>query len=131
MNKVILMGRLTTAPELKQTQSGTAVTRFSIAVRRRFAKEGQQDTDFINCTAWSKTAEFICKYFAKGAMIAVSGEIQTSTWEDESGKKQYRTEVVASEAYFTGEKKESPSNEPSAPSFDDFGGFSEPVPWEG
>lgn len=107
MNKVILMGRLTRDPELSQTPQGTAVARFSIAVNRRFAKEGQQQADFINCTAWRQQAEFICRYFKKGSMIAVVGSIQTRSWDGQDGKKQYATEVVADEVYFTGSKAES------------------------
>lgn len=107
MNKVILMGRLTKDPELRQTQSGINCCGFSVAVNRRFAKEGQQNVDFINCTAWRQTAEFICNYFHKGAMIAVVGSLQTRTWENTDGKKQYATEVLADEVYFTGSKSES------------------------
>lgn len=106
MNKVILMGRLTADPEMKQTPSGTAVAVFTIAVNRRFAKEGQQQADFIRCTAWKQQAEFICKYFKKGSMICVVGNIQTRSWDGQDGKKQYSTDVVVEEAYFTGEKKE-------------------------
>lgn len=105
MNKVILMGRLTKDAEFVQAPQGVAVARFAIAVNRRFAKEGQQQADFINCTAWRQTAEFICKYFKKGNMIAVVGSIQTRSWDGQDGKKQYATEVVADEVYFTGEKK--------------------------
>ena len=107
MNKVILMGRLTHDPEYSQTPSGVSMTRFSIAVNRRFAKEGQQQADFINCTAWRQQAEFICKYFKKGSMIAIVGNIQTSSWSGRDGKKQYSTDVIVDEVYFTGEKKES------------------------
>ena len=106
MNKVILMGRLTRDPELQQTPQGTSVCRFTVAVNRRFAKEGQQTADFISCTAWRQTAEFICKYFKQGSMIAVVGSIQTRTWESQDGKKQYATDVVVDEAYFTGSKTE-------------------------
>ena len=107
MNKVILMGRITKDPELKHTPQGVSVCSFSIAVNRRFAKEGQQNADFINCIAWRNTAEFITKYFHKGSMIAVVGSIQTRTWEDANGKKQYATEVSVDEAYFTGSKENS------------------------
>lgn len=107
MNKVILMGRLTRDPEMRQTPNGVAVCSFSIAVNRRFAKEGQQTADFINCTAWRQQAEFICKYFQKGSMIAVVGSIQSRTWENQEGKKQYSTDVVVDEVYFTGSKNES------------------------
>ena len=106
MNKVVLMGRLTRDPELQQTPQGTSVCRFTVAVNRRFAKEGQQTADFISCTAWRQTAEFICKYFKQGSMIAVVGSIQTRTWESQDGKKQYATDVVVDEAYFTGSKTE-------------------------
>ena len=101
LNKVILMGRLTKDPEQRQTPNGTTVTRFSIAVNRRFAKD---TTDFINCVAWKKTGEFISRYFSKGSMIAVVGSIQSRTWDGQDGKKQYATEVNVEEAYFTGSK---------------------------
>ena len=117
MNKVILMGRLTRDPEMRQTPNGVSVCSFSIAVNRRFAKEGQQTADFISCTAWRQQAEFICKYFNKGAMIAVVGNLQSRSWENQEGKKQYATDVVVDEVYFTGSK-----NESSAPAGDS--GFS-------
>ena len=101
MNKVILMGRLTADPEFRQTPSGVNLVRFTLAVNRRFQKN---ETDFINCVAWRQTADFICKYFYKGDMIAVIGNIQTRSWEDKDGKKVYATEVIADEAYFTGTK---------------------------
>ena len=104
MNKAILMGRLTADPEIKQTPNGVAVARFTLAVNRRFAKEGQQQADFINCVAWRSQADFIGKYFRKGNMAAIEGSIQTSSWNGEDGKKRYATEVVADEVYFTGEK---------------------------
>lgn len=107
MNKVILMGRLARDPELRQTPAGVSVARLTIAVNRRFAgKDGQQTADFISCTAWRQNAEFICRYFQKGSMIAVVGNIQTRSWDDKEGKRQYSTEVVIDEAYFTGSKAE-------------------------
>ncbi|MBS7299224.1 MAG: single-stranded DNA-binding protein [Eubacteriales bacterium] len=106
MNKVILMGRLTRDPEMRQSQQGTPVVSFSLAVDRRFAKEGQQQADFINCVAWSRLAEFICKYFQKGSMIAVSGRLQSRTYDDKDGRRQYVTEVVVEDAYFTGSRTE-------------------------
>lgn len=109
LNKVILMGRLTRDPELSQTPTGVTVARFSIAVNRRFAKEGQQQADFINCTAWRQQAEFICKYFKKGSMIAVVGSIQTRSWDAPDGTKRYATDIIVDEAYFTGGKKEEAS----------------------
>ncbi len=120
MNKVILMGRLTKDPELNQTASGISTVRFSVAVNRRFAKEGQQTTDFIDCVAWRQTAEFICGYFNKGSMIAVVGSIVTRNWTGQDGVKHYVTEVNVDEAYFTGEKqKQSVQNDNSAKGLDD------------
>lgn len=118
MNKVILMGRLVADPELKQTPTDISVATFTIAVNRRFAKEGQQQADFIRCTAWRQQAEFICKYFPKGSMICVIGNIQTRSWDDSEGNKRYSTDVVVDEAYFTGEKREAASQSDS--SWDDF-----------
>jgi single-strand DNA-binding protein len=92
---------------MRQTPNGVAVCSFSIAVNRRFAKEGQQNADFINCTAWRQQAEFICKYFSKGAMIAVVGNLQSRSWENQEGKRQYSTDVVVDEVYFTGSKSDS------------------------
>ena len=107
MNKVILMGRLTRDVEMRQTTSGATVARFSIAVNRRFKNsEGNYDTDFINCVAWRQTGEFISRYFQKGSMIAVVGSIQSRSWDGQDGKKQYATEVVVDEAYFTGSRSE-------------------------
>lgn len=100
LNKVVLAGRIAATPELKQTQSGIAVTTFSIAVDRRVAKDTEKKTDFINVVAWRQTAEFICGYFQKGSAICIYGNIQTRTWQDQSGNKRYATEVVADEAYF-------------------------------
>lgn len=120
MNKVILMGRLTKEPELKQTPNQISVVQFSLAVNRRFVKEGQQEADFINCVAWRQTAEFISRYFHKGSMIAVAGSIQTRSWEGQDGKRQYATEVLADEVYFTGEKKLENQSQPQADIFTGF-----------
>ena len=107
-NKVILMGRLTSDPELKQSQNGTSVTSFNLAVDRRFSKEGQtKQTDFITIVAWKQTAEFICKYFGKGQAMLVCGELQTRSWTDNNGNKRYTTEVVASEVTFCEAKNNS------------------------
>lgn len=105
LNKVILMGRIAQDLELKQTQSGNAVLSFTVAVERSYAPQGQdRQTDFISCVAWRKTAEFINKYFAKGRMIAVEGNLQTRTYEDKNGTKHYVTEVVVDNVSFTGER---------------------------
>ena len=102
MNKVILMGRLTRDPEVRYTQtSNTLVATFSLAVNRRFVRQGEErQADFINIVAWSKLGEFCSKYFKKGQQVGVIGRIQTRTWDDEQGQKHYVTEVVAEEAYF-------------------------------
>ena len=107
MNKVILMGRLTKDVEMRQTPNGVSLARFSIAVTRRFKNSnGEYDADFINCIAWRQTGEFIARYFQKGSMIAVVGSIQSRSWDGNDGKKQYATEVIVDEAYFTGSKSE-------------------------
>ena len=110
LNKVILAGRLTADPELKQTQSGLAVLTFTLAINRRFAKgaDGQaaQQADFITCVAWRQTAEFIARYFRKGSCLCVTGSIQTRSWQDQQGQKRYATEVVVDEAMFVDSKGE-------------------------
>lgn len=107
MNKVELLGRLTKDPEIRYTQTNnTMVASFTLAVNRRFAKEGEQQADFINCVAWSKTADFVNKYFKKGQQVAVVGRIQTRNWEDDNGQKRYATEVIAEEVYFADSKKD-------------------------
>ena len=107
MNKVILMGRLTRDPEVRYTQTNnTMVATFSLAVNRRFAREGDTQTaDFINVVAWAKTGEFVSKYFKKGQQVAVIGRIQTRSWDDQNGQKRYVTEVVAEETYFADSKR--------------------------
>ena len=113
MNKVILMGRLTRDPEVRYTTTNnTLVASFSLAVNRRFTREGDSQTaDFINITAWSKTGEFVSKYFKKGQQVAVIGRIQTRSWDDQQGQKRYATDVVAEEVYFADSKKNSDSGE--------------------
>ncbi len=115
LNKTILGGRLTADPEFKQTASGISACTFTIAVNRSYAKDGQQEADFINCQAWRKTAEFICKYFKKGSAICVVGAIQTRSWTDDSGQKRYATEVKVDEATFVeGKNDASDAEQPSA-----------------
>ncbi|MBQ7225497.1 MAG: single-stranded DNA-binding protein [Clostridia bacterium] len=106
LNKVILGGRMTADPELKQTPQGVSVTSFSVAVNRR-GKDAQ--TDFINCVAWRQTAEFICKFFKKGSSICISGSVQTRTWNDQQNNKRYATEIVADEAFFVDAKADAPA----------------------
>ena len=108
MNKVILMGRLTRDPEVRYTQTNnTVVASFSLAVNRRFARQGEErSADFINIVAWNKTGEFCSKYFKKGQQVAVIGRLQTRTWDDDNGQKHYVTEVVAEEVYFADSKRD-------------------------
>lgn len=107
MNKAILMGRLTRDPETRYTQTNNVqVTSFTLAVNRRFSKEGEQQADFINIVSWNKTAEFVSKYFRKGQQVGVIGRIQTRNYDDDQGQKHYVTEVIAEEVYFADSKKE-------------------------
>lgn len=111
MNKTVLIGRLTKDPETRYTQTtNTQATSFTLAVNRRFSKEGEQQADFINIVAWSKTAEFCSKYFKKGQQVGVIGRIQTRNYEDDKGQKHYITEVIAEEVYFADSKKENNTN---------------------
>lgn len=105
-NKVILGGRLTADPELKQTPQGVSVVNFSIAITRKNNKNNEQQmADFINCVAWRSTAEFICKYFRKGSSICVTGGLQTRSWNDsKTNEKRYATDVVVDEANFVDSK---------------------------
>lgn len=107
INRVILMGRLTKDPELRRTGNQTPVCTFSIAVDNGYGEN--KHTDFINCVAWNKTAEFVSKYFTKGKMIIVIGRISTRSWETQDGKKAYATEVIVSEVSFGESKSENPS----------------------
>lgn len=107
-NKVILGGRLTADPELKQTPNGVPVVSFSIAVNRRFqSKENaQQQTDFFNVTAWRATAEFVSRFFRKGSSICIVGTIQNRTWTDNQGVKRYATDIIAEEVQFVDSRAE-------------------------
>lgn len=106
MNKVILMGRLARDPEVRYSQDAEplAVTRFSLAVNRRFKREGEADADFINCVAFGKNGEFAEKYFKKGQMMSIVGRLQVRSWEDRSGNKRWSTDVVVEETYFAESK---------------------------
>lgn len=113
MNIAVIMGRLTANPELRTTQSGISVTSFTVAVDRNYQRQGQErEADFINVVAWRQTAEFICKYFGKGSMIAVQGSIQTRNYEDRNGNKRTAVEIVADSVSFTGSKSESQATQP-------------------
>lgn len=124
LNCAVIMGRLTADPELRQTPNGISTTRFTVAVDRNYAKQGEErKTDFINVIAWRNTAEFVSRYFQKGSMIAVQGSIQTGSYEKD-GVKRYTVDVVADNVSFCGSKSESGTNSaprataaPAAPSF--------------
>lgn len=129
LNKVILGGRLTADPELKQTASGTAVMSFTVAVGRKHAAKTDgapqmPQSDFVNCVAWRSTAEFISRYFHKGSSICVIGRIQTRSFTDSAGNKRYVTEVVADEVNFVDSKGDKAGNtnagapDMSAPEFE-------------
>lgn len=142
MNKVILMGRFTKDPELRYSQSenSTAIARFSLAVDRRFKRQGEQEADFPNCIAFGKTAEFISNYFHKGMKISVCGRIQTGSYTGQDGRKIYTTDVVVEEAEFVESKNSqqeqggqaggwNPQNANSpAGGFNQGGGFNQPAP---
>lgn len=124
LNKVVLMGRFTQDPELRSTGAGTSVTSFTVAVGRDFTgKDGEKKTDFINCVAFKGTAEFVTKYFRKGAMAIIEGRIETRSWDDADGKKRQATEVNVSNIYFGESKKDTATNEPVSdiPPVTDFG----------
>lgn len=108
MNNVSLVGRLTKDPELKTTQSGLSVCRFTVAVDRPYSKDRQ--ADFISCIAWRKTAEFIDSYFSKGQRIALTGSIQTGSYTDKDGKTVYTTDINVSNVEFCESKKQSDSS---------------------
>lgn len=123
LNFVILAGRLTADPELKQTTSGVPVTTFQVAINRHFQNGGQQVTDFLSVVAWRKTAEFVSRYFRKGSAICIRGSAQTRSWTDQNGSKHTVTEFVADEAMFVDGKQEA---EASSPSYSAPTGFSAP-----
>lgn len=108
LNVVVLTGRLVADPELKHTPSDLPVTSFTIAVNRRFSKNNEErQTDFIDIVAWRSNAEFVCKYFKKGQLIAIEGSIQTRTYQDKDGNKRKAFEVVANNVQFAESKKDS------------------------
>ena len=106
LNKIVIQGRLCSTPELRRTQSGTAVTSFTMAVDRDFKNQsGEKETDFIDIVAWSNIAEFVSNYFKKGDMAIVSGRLQSRRWEDRDGNKRTAIEIVSENIYFCGPKK--------------------------
>lgn len=109
LNSVILMGRLTRDPDYKKTQSDISVCKFSIAVERKFQNKqtGERETDFIDCQAWRGTADFISRYFSKGSMVAIEGELQNDNWIDNAGNKRYSYIVQVNQVHFCGSKNDS------------------------
>ena len=120
LNHIVIMGRLTRDPELRRTGSGVAVTSFTLAVDRDFAgKDGEKETDFIDCVAWRQTGEFVGKYFAKGRMACVQGSLQIRNWTDKDGNKRRSAEVIASNVYFADSKSaaQNDGSSPTAPAY--------------
>ena len=117
LNVIVVMGRLVRDPELRRTNSGTAVTSFTLAVDRDFkGQDGERETDFIDVVAWRGTAEFVFKYFSKGRMAVVEGRLQVRDWTDKDGAKRRSTEVIADNVYFGDSKKVPDSDTPAEPS---------------
>ncbi|MDO5033596.1 MAG: single-stranded DNA-binding protein [Eubacteriales bacterium] len=107
MNKAILMGRLTKNPELRTTSNNISVCSFTVAVDRRFKNsQGEREADFIPVVCWRQTADFVARYFQKGQRIALVGSIQVRSWDDDNGKRNWMTEVVADEVYFADSKSD-------------------------
>lgn len=124
MNKVIMAGRLTGDPELRQTPSGVSVATVSIAVNRKAAKDGEQQTDFFNVVAWRNSGEILAKYFKKGSSLALMGSLQTRSYTNKDGVKINLTEIVADEVYFVDSKSDSdrlgfPELPKAQPNFED------------
>lgn len=107
LNRVIIMGRLCADPEFRQTTSGIPVCRFRVAVNRPKKQDGSQEADFIGCTAWRSSAEFIARYFGKGQMILVEGSLRNNDYTDNNGVKHYSMDVLVNQAQFCGSKSES------------------------
>ncbi len=118
INRVVLMGRLVSDPELKTTQSGINVTTFRIAVDRSYVKSGEErQADFFDIVAWRYTADFVCRHFRKGSLIAIDGQLQSRTYQAKDGTNRYVVEVIADSASFTGERRDSNGgySQPQAP----------------
>jgi len=130
MNQVVIMGRMTRDPELRQTPSGVPVASFTLAVDRGYTPKdgGDRQTDFIDVVAWRNTGEFVAKYFAKGQMAAVTGRLQIRDWTDKDGNKRRSAEVVADSVFFTESKKSREASFGQIEAKEDYGaGFTTPV----
>jgi single-strand DNA-binding protein len=125
-NRIILIGNLVSDPELKTTTSGVSVTRFRIAVGRRFAKaDAEVKADFFDIVAWRNTAEFVSKFFKKGSPILVSGSLQNRSWSDSDGNKRYATEIIADEVSFVGSKGDNAAGSAAPATYGDTSGYEE------
>jgi len=114
LNKIIIMGRLTRDPELRQTASGTSVASFALAVDRDYKDDqGVHPTDFIDCVAWRQTGEFVSKYLAKGRMAVVEGRLQIRGWTDKDNKRRWTPEIVAENVYFADSKRDAEGTQPA------------------
>lgn len=114
LNKVILMGHLVADPELRQTTSGIPCCRFRLAVNRPHRKDAEEQTDFIGCTAWRQTAEFVARYFSRGKLIVVEGQLRNDNYTDNNGVKHYGMDVLTDQVHFAGAKENSaPSEQPA------------------
>ena len=119
LNHISIMGRMTKDPELRRTGTGVAVASFTLAVDRDFKeKNGEKETDFIDCVAWRNTAEFVEKYFSKGRMAIVAGRLQIRSWTDKDGNKRRTAEVVADNVYFGDSKRDGDNSATTAPASD-------------
>nr|DAF99663.1 MAG TPA: Single strand binding protein [Siphoviridae sp. ctu1o13]DAG05424.1 MAG TPA: Single strand binding protein [Siphoviridae sp. ct1da40] len=124
LNRIIVMGRMTRDPELRRTNSGTAVASFTVAVDRDFkSQSGEKETDFIDVVVWRNTAEFVSKYFSRGRMAVVEGRLQLRDWTDKDGNKRRSAEIVADSVYFGDSKRDGGDNSGCAPA--PSGGFNE------
>jgi len=133
VNKVIMMGRLTADPEVRYGQNDSAIARFSVAVDRRFKREGQPDADFFNCTAFGKTAEFAEKYLTKGTKVVFSGSLQNNNYTDRNGVKRYDVQIMLDEIEFAESKKDAnqvPKAKVSSDGFMNLDNLPEELPFE-
>lgn len=132
MNKVILIGRLTKDPEVRRTQDGKAVGNYTLAVDRKYAKNEQQQADFIRCQVWEKKAEFAEQYLRKGTKICVTGRIQTGEYTNRKGDKVYTTDVVVEDQEFCEKKQDAPQEPPQEPPQEEWAtpAPGEELPWD-
>lgn len=114
MNKWIGMGRLTRDPEVRYSQSGSAVANFSVAIDRRYKRDGETTADFFNCTAFGKTGEFVEKYLRKGIKVVIEGELQNNNYEDKNGTKHYSVQIIVNQIEFAESKSSQANNNDTA-----------------